>query len=114
MAVLSLTDGHSTNDFVFLIMIVLIVAIAFIPRKRVGIDKVIEKWASVTLNIYLIHELFRTYIMELIFRSPEYGVLHIKETLVYFLLVTAAAVLMELIWQCLKMALKGRDGSKER
>jgi len=98
VVVLSLADGHSTNDFAFLLMIVIVVAIGFIPRKLVGIDVVIEKWASITLNIYLIHELFRTYIMGLIFPDVEYGLFHIKETIVYFSLVSLAAIVMELIW----------------
>ena len=102
VVVLSLTDGNSTNDFAFLIMIVLIVAIGFIPRKYIGIDVFFEKWASITLNIYLIHELFRTYIMELIFPDVEYGVLHIKESAVYIALVTLAAIVMEIIWQGIK------------
>ena len=98
VAILSLTDGHSVFDYTFLIMIFFIVAIGFIPRKRVGIDVIIEKWASITLNMYLIHELFRTYIMGLIWPDLTYGELHIVPTLVYFALVTCAAIVMELIW----------------
>ena len=97
--ILSLTDGHSTNDFAFLLMIVVIVATALIPRKRGGIDIFIEKWASITLNIYLIHELIRTYIMGLIFPELTYGAPNILPTLVYVVIVTAAAVALELIWQ---------------
>ena len=105
--ILSLTDGNSTNDYAFLVMIFVIVAIGFIPRKRVGIDVFIEKWSSITLNIYLIHELFRTYIMDLIFPNLEYGELHILPPVVYFVLVTAAAIVMELLWRgCLRLVKK--------
>lgn len=97
--VLSLTDGHSTNDFAFLGMIFIVVAIGFIPRAYTPGDALVVKWSSITLNVYLIHELFRTYIMGLIFPDLEYGSVHILPSIVYFVLVTAAAVIMELIWQ---------------
>lgn len=105
--ILSLTDGNSLNDFAFVIMIFVIVAIGFLPRKYVAVDFIIEKWASITLNIYLIHELFRTYIMGAIFPDLEYGAINIVPTIVYFVLVTVAAIVMELIWQgCVRLVKK--------
>ncbi len=109
VVVLSLTDGHSTNDFAFLIMLFIVVAIGFIPRKYVAIDGLIRSWAQITLNIYLIHELFRTYIMGLIFPDLEFGQIHIVPSVVYFVLVTLAAILMELIWQAIRRLARDRN-----
>ncbi|MCR4611895.1 MAG: acyltransferase [Lachnospiraceae bacterium] len=112
VVVLSLTDGHSTNDFAFLIMIFVIVAIGFIPRKRVAFDSFIKLWASITLNIYLIHELFRTYIMDLIFPNLTYGELHVVPSIVYFVLVTLAAIVMELIWKGVLSLVRRNDKAR--
>lgn len=112
--VLSLVAGHSTNDYAFLIMLFLVVAIAFVPRRYVATDGLIMKWSKVTLNIYLIHELFRTYIMPYLFPNLEYGKIHIVASIVYFVLVTVAAIVMELIWQGLKRLIRGSSSYKKQ
>lgn len=91
----SLIAGHSTNDFSFMLMLVPAVAIGFIPSEANRISVWIEKIAKYTLDIYLIHEAYRTYIMWMLCPEVSYDVINMKETLIYLVLVTVTAILLE-------------------
>ena len=104
----SLISGASTNDFSFVMLLVPAIAIGFIPYEKNKISDVIEKIAGYTLDIYLIHEVFRMYLMWMIFPEVSYEHANIKETIVYILLVTATAIVMDLLARRLETVKKDK------
>lgn len=90
----SLFDGASKNDFIFVFVFVYIVAAGFLPRRRMKIDYCIEKWSSITLEIYLVHEVYRMYIMNWVFPNMQIDRLCIKEIMVYMILITITAAVI--------------------
>lgn len=104
----SLTAGTSTNDFSFVMLLVPAIAIGFIPYEENKLSIIIEKIAGYTIDIYLIHEVFRMYLMWIIFPEVSYEHANIKETIVYILLVTATAIVMEQLIRRLEAIRKGK------
>ena len=97
--VLSLVYGRTTADFVFVGMIFLIVAFGFVPRTATELDAFFEKWSGITLNIYLIHEVFRQYIMKKLFPMIETPAGAVKATIVYLVFITVTAIALEVLYK---------------
>lgn len=93
---------QTSNDFAFIGILFVIIAIGFIPRKRFAIDGFIEKFSSITLNIYLIHEVFRSYIMPQCFGMPEDLKTETVYTAIYLAFLIVIAILMEVTWKGFK------------
>ena len=110
LLVITLVSGafseQTSNDFAFIGILFIIIAIGFVPRKRFAIDGFIEKFSSLTLNIYLLHEVFRTYIMPQCFGMPEDLKTEIVYTLIYLALIIVSAIIMELVWKGYKKLAK--------
>ncbi len=91
--------GHSKVDFLLLFLLFFGVAGAFLPTEnRFLSHPLIQKWGGITLNLYLLHELFRCHVFPALFPGPH----ALRETLLYLVLyvlaVTAAAVVFEFIY----------------
>ena len=79
--------GNSRMDFVVLILMLIGVATAFLPTE--GIPKVVRGWSDITLEIYLLHEVFRTHIFPHFFSRD----VDVAQKLLYMLLYMAAVTL---------------------
>lgn len=72
MLMLSLFVGNTSLDYIYLIIISISVALAFLPSKSKVFDsKVIRMWSKTTLCLYLFHDMFRTSFFPLVFGYPE-------------------------------------------
>ncbi len=92
--IVSTYAGHSRFDLLVLALLFVGVSAAFLPG---GSDHpFIKKWSGITLEIYLLHELFRTHIFPALFsRDNEIGQ-KLLIMLLYMVAVTLAAVLLHL------------------
>lgn len=97
--ILAAYQGHSTVDFLLALLLSLSVSLAFLPvENRFFTGSVVRKWSKITLNMYLLHEIFRTWLF------PEWfsGKYSLGEKmllmLLYLICVTLAAVLFELLF----------------
>jgi hypothetical protein len=100
--VLSLIYGRTTVDFVLVGMIFLLVSFAFVPRTKTLIDSFFEKWSGITLNIYLIHEVYRQYIMKKLFPMIETPAQAMTATIVYLIFITVTAIALEVLYKVVK------------
>ena len=70
--IVSLFIGNTSLDFVYLIIISVSVALAFLPSKSKVFDsKAIRMWSNTTLCLYLFHDMFRTSVFPIVFGYPE-------------------------------------------
>lgn len=97
---LALAKGHSTIDFLLAFMIMFGVAIAFLPTDYPLLSgKLVRCWSGLSLSIYLIHELFRSYVFPYSF-TGSYRLGQKFQILVVYLLATSiGAIVFELIYQ---------------
>ena len=99
---LSLIYGRTYVDFVLVGLIFLLVSFAFVPRNKTKADIFFEKWSGITLNIYLIHEVFRQYIMKKLFPMIETPATAIKATVIYLVFITVTAIAIEALYKIAK------------
>ena len=94
---ISVLWGHTRVDFIVMFLMFFGVALAFSEREE-GIltGSLIQKWAEITLELYLVHELFRTYVIPYWLPPSEQPARQILTVVVYLLLVTVAAVALKL------------------
>lgn len=93
---LSAVKGNSNLDCFMSLILMFSVATAFLPTEnRFFVCRTVRKWSKITLNIYLLHEMFRTWIFPLVFPGKH----SLAETMalmcLYIVCVTVAAVLFE-------------------
>lgn len=90
----SLKYGNSTADFLYTLILTLSVAIGFLPSEsRIYDNKWLQKWSGLTLYMYLVHDMFRTFIFPHFLGIPA-GLPQKAGYLVLFLfVVTAFAIL---------------------
>ncbi|MCR5097715.1 MAG: acyltransferase family protein [Lachnospiraceae bacterium] len=88
--------GHSGFDYLILILLFVGVSAGFLPSDEM--DPVIARWSDMTLDIYLLHELFRMHIFPHFF-SRDVGLgRKLLYMLLYMIAVSMAAMLMNLIF----------------
>lgn len=97
---LSLFIGNTSLDFVYLIIIAISVAFAFLPSEsKVLGSKVIRTWSKTTLCLYLFHDMFRTSVFPIVFGYSE----SVKDRwvlcIVYMLTVTVFAFAVDYIYR---------------
>ena len=98
--VLAALRGNSNLDCLMALVLAVSVAIAFLPTEnRLLTSPLVRRWSKITLNIYLLHEVFRTWIFPQLFP----GKYTVPETMgimvLYMVCVTAAAVLFEYLFR---------------
>ena len=94
--ILAAVRGNSKLDCLMALVLTLSVALAFLPAPGSFFGcRLIRGWSRITLNIYLLHEVFRTWIFPRLF--PGKYALHQTMLIMalYILCVTGAAVLFE-------------------
>lgn len=93
----SLKYGNSTADFLYALILTVSVAIGFLPSESsIYGKKWLQRWSELTLCLYLVHDMFRTFLFPHFFGIPE-GVPQKVGYLVLFLFtVTAFAILFRL------------------
>ncbi len=92
--VIASTMGHSKMDFLVLGLFFIGVSCGFLPDDTP--HEFINKWSSFTLEIYLIHEVFRTHVFPALFsRDVEIGQ-KLLYMLIYMISVTAAGLILHL------------------
>ena len=97
--VCSLFTGNSKIDFIYLIIISVSAALVFLPSEcRIYENKFIQEWSSITLIIYLTHDMFRTSIFPMLFGYPESFSERFGLLILYIVTVTVfSAVLKEVL-----------------
>lgn len=100
---LSSFRGNSTLDCLMSLILMVSVCLSFLPVSHRGINGAfVRKWSKITLNIYLLHEIFRTWIFPMLFPGKH----SLPETLLlmglYAAVVTAAAVGFEVLFGFIK------------
>lgn len=103
---MSMISGNSTNDFTYVLLLVPAVAIGFIPYKQTKWSPFISRWSSITLNIYLVHDLFRAHLMPMFFYNVAQGKFYMPEFVIYITLVTMAAIILETLECVLKRVIR--------
>lgn len=93
----SLKNGYTYNDFSMAFILCICVAIGFLPNEKVKIPGMIKYWSRATLGVYLIHDVFRTYIFPEYFGYPESIRDRFKLCLLYLLIVNIAGILLTII-----------------
>lgn len=92
--------GHSYMDLLILLLFFFGVAWGFLPVDGTLYgSRLIRFWSDITLEIYLLHELFRTHIFPYFFRQDAPIGQKLLYMLLYMTAVTAAAGLMHLIFE---------------
>ena len=95
--------GKSQIDFVAFVLLFGGVAFGFCEKdSNVLSGDRVKRLSAMTINIYIIHELFRTYIIPAILPKSDEPWRNWFAFLVYILMVTAAGVLMEVILKKVK------------
>lgn len=88
----SLFIGNTKIDFFYLIVISVSVAFAFLPSDSKIFDSgFIQSWSGLTLYMYLVHDMFRTFVFPLVFGYPESMNVRLVLLLLYMIVVTAFA-----------------------
>ena len=105
---ISSVRGKTRADFAVLALLFIGVATQFLPGTHIDIKlpgikrdvsaRLIKKWSSITMEMYLLHELFRTHIFPYFFsRDVEIG-RKLFYMLLYVNAVTAAAAVMHMVF----------------
>ena len=88
--------GHTRIDFLLLIMTLFAVSTAFLPAEKE--HPFVEKWSGITLDIYFVHEVFRTHIFPYLF-SRDVGLNRkLVYMVLYLIVVTVAAYIYNRIF----------------
>ena len=113
----SLRYGETSIDFLYVIFLFLGVTIAFVPFKnepRLGFKKFIVYVSGLSLNMYLIHNVFREWIFTSIF--PKTELLSDKDKIfimiLYFASVIVASVCMDLLLKGIKKLFSKKGETK--
>lgn len=93
----SMVWGYSTRDYLYLMIGALCVAFCFLPsERRIYTNKVVKRWADITVCIYLTHMPFATEIFPRCFAVTEPSlIIRIVYLLFYFVVVTLFAILFK-------------------
>lgn len=98
----SLKFGNSTTDFLYVMILTVSVAIAFLPSEnKIFSHKFIHKWSAVTMSMYFVHDAFRTFIFPVYLGIPKSLGMKLVYLLLYLLVVTGSAFVFEMVIQWL-------------
>ena len=102
----SFLHGCSNMDFIMAIILVFCVSIAFLPNIKYNIPFFIKYWSKASLAIYLIHEMFRTYIFPQAFGIPETCFIKFILSILYLIFITLAGLVLTIISEYLKKLIR--------
>lgn len=92
----SLKFGDSTTDFLFVMILTVSVAIAFLPSEsKIYQHKFIHKWSGITMSMYFVHDAFRTFIFPTYLGIPESIGMKFAYAALYLVVVTVSAFLFD-------------------
>ncbi len=98
----SLKFGNSTTDFLYVIILTISVAIAFLPSEhKIFNHRFIHRWSAITMSMYFVHDAFRTFIFPAYLGIPEDLGLKLAYLLLYLVVVTISAFIFEFMIQWL-------------
>ncbi len=93
----SLKYGDTTRDFLYVMVLTVSVAIAFLPSEsKIYQCKFIQKWSSLTLCMYLVHDAFRTFIFPTYLGFPSTLGMKFAYLFLYMVVVTLFALVFEI------------------
>lgn len=94
----SMKFGNSTTDFLYVLILTVSVGIAFLPSEnKIYSYKWIHSWSALTMNMYFVHDAFRTFIFPAYLGIPESLGMKTAYLLLYLVTVTASAILFEVL-----------------
>ena len=105
----SFVKSYSKRDFMYLVFEVIAIAFCFLPSEsRFLSSKLIQKWAGLTLYMYLAHMFFVDYVFPTFFMIPE----SMGGKAIIFIAcgvsVTVGGWLLKFVCQCFNSAVSNR------
>lgn len=92
----SLKFGNSTTDFLYVMILTVSVAIAFLPSEhKIFRHRFIHRWSAITMSMYFVHDAFRTFIFPTYLGIPESIGMKFAYLFLYLLVVTVSAILFD-------------------
>lgn len=102
-------QGAIQSDYMILALLYLGIVFSFVPAgSKVLESPLIKKWSKMTLYIYLIHDLFRSHIFPYFLPEVEGLANKMWVLLLFFVVVTVAAMVLEAVMRLLKKLLCSR------
>lgn len=96
--VASVKYGISEMDFLFVGILTIATAIAFLPSKSSILNSGwMQKWSNLTFSIYIVHYAFSQYVFSLSLQIPTEFEDKLLYLCVYFVVITIAAVILEMV-----------------
>lgn len=101
----SLVFGNSTTDFLYVMILTVSVAIAFLPAQTKFLQsRWLQRWSALTMSMYFVHDAFRTFLFPAVLGIPEKLGMKVVYLLLYLAVVTVSAVIFEFL---VKRMIKG-------
>ena len=103
-----LFKGYGKTDFIVLLLMFVMIVFGFLPKEnREDKHIFIKKCSQLTIDVYLIHELFRSHVISYICPVTEDLREKFIALLIYLFMVTLGALILEMTDQLLKKLCKG-------